>query len=325
MDLYKKILQSVSIERFYEILSCTEDYSDESDVLNEFADAAVDMISVPADEMEIGHPEKFKGYFESKMWEVSDIKRYGTFAKDIRLTDAQIVQDLCGYTGGSHTWYFAACNCSDIAHQREILDRYSNCLYNNDIWRRAVRDYLEYFSKKSSNSTLLISVFNPENILESINLLARHKDESCEPKFQIAIIDSASNELEIFEGRIHQASNVAPSFEEVISRHFEGRSENVLFKAHFYAVAEINEAIMEDIGLKYGVRYVRYSKGEIVTEGVDPSVRGNNISCRSTRVPVDLRHWMVAHSAFVEDIMGVYDAYSVNILDRMRELNEGER
>ena len=319
LDFYKNILQLISKERFDEVSECTADYTDPDDVLNEFADAATDMISVQADEKEIGHPEKIKGYLENKMWTIESISRFGSIKTDIRLTDEDLVNDLCGYTGGSHTWYFATCKLSNKAHVQEITERYSSCLYNNDIWRRSIRDYIEYFKFKSVDSTLLLSIFNTENILETIALEAKHNTNSYLPYFTLIIECSLSGTIEIFEGWVSVKNRLCTSIEELVAKYFDGDSSNILMYAHLHAVAPINANILSDLGLEYSVKYKKIEFGKTINQGVNPVVRSKTILSVNSTLPEGLTEWMEKNHEIVEKIHHIYKNFSFNVLEMMSE------
>jgi hypothetical protein len=216
LEFYQNLVRSVSPERFEEIAEYCEDFSDD-DTLNEFADAAIDMIEVPADEMDIGYPEKITGYLERNYWSIEKIQRFGTFATDVRLSDAEIINELCGYSGGSHTWYFATCQLSNKAHIQEINDNYGFCLYHNDVWRRAIRDYLEYLDTKSQFCTILLSIFNPENILETIALFCKYADTGYIPNFRLVIEDPVAHEYELFEGELVTSGDAPADISAIMS------------------------------------------------------------------------------------------------------------
>lgn len=315
LELYKKILFSVSKERFDEISEYTSDFTDNDDILNEFADAAVDMISVEADELEIGHPEKIKGYLEKEWWNIEEIIRFGTFSNDIRLTDEQIIQDLCGFTGDSHTWYFSASNYENTAHIHEITERYSGCLYHNDVWRHAIRDYIDYFTSKGTHSNFLLSIFNPENILETIYLISKYNDLSYLPNFQLVIENTTDNEMEIFEGFINYKGIMQKDLNEIVNEYFAGDSSNILMYGHLHGIAELNQDIMSDLGLGYSIKYCKVKNGIISDEGVTPVVRGQGISISQAKNNDNLIDWMKQNNTVTQRIHRIYDSGIYNGFD----------
>jgi hypothetical protein len=312
LGFYKEILRSVLKERFEEILEYTGELSNPDHILHEFADAAIDMISVPADEKEIGCPEKIKGYLEEEMWTIEMINRFGTFARDIRLTDEQIIDDLCGYTGGSHTWYFAVCQHRNKAHIQEIVDSYSACLYYNDIWRRAIRDYIEYFKLKDEDSNLLISIFNTENILETIALGEKYELHSYIPYFTLAIESPSADDVEIFEGFLAISDSVRIDLSVIVAQHFQGHASNIPMYAHLHGIAPINGNIMSDLGLGYSIRYRKVHLGDNVVKGTDPAVRGRTISLLNRSSQDDFAIWMMRNDKAVASVRDIYDTFTVD-------------
>lgn len=316
LDLYKGILSSVSEERYEEINDYTSEFTDDEDVLNEFADAATDMICVPGDELETGHPEKIKGYLQNEMWVIDNVIRYGTFSSDIRLTDEQIIQDLCGFTGASYTWYAATVKQSDSAHIEEISERYSGCLYHNDSWRQAIRDYIDYFKSKDAGSTMHLSIFNPENILESLYLISKHEDLSYLPNFKLIIETPSTNEVEIFEGIITSSGNIQNTLEQIIDRHFDGDPSNIPMYAHLHAVSAINSELMADLSLSYSTRYKLFDAKNSDSWKEKPKVRGRKVNCANTTTKM-LIDWIDENAITVDEICSIYESCTFNPLEHM--------
>lgn len=316
LELYKEILKSVSPERYEEICEYTADFSDDEDILNEFADAATDMIRVPGDEIEIGSPEKITGYLDKKLWVIDRINKYGIFEADIRLTDSQILTDLCGFTGSSYTWYIATVKLSDSSHLEEVLNGYDECLYHNDKWRQSIRDYIDYFKTKDINSTMHINIFNPENILESLYTWSKYRDSSYVPNFTLIIDDPVKKELEVFEGIISSRDVSPHSLDDIIREFFDGEPSNILLYAHLHSVLAMNRDIMDSLSLAYDVRYKLISQNESLNWREKPLVRGRRIKSAEMATP-NLFDWMEQNKLIVSKISSIYEQYKINVFEFM--------
>lgn len=302
---YKKILERADAERYEEICSVTEDYADDEDILNEFADAATDGIFVKADEMEIGHPEKIKGYLQRGDWTVEHIERYGSFQRDSRLGDEQIINDICGFSGGSYTWFTATCKVENKSYLGEIVSRYSKCLYNNDVWRVFIRDAVEYFKTKPDGAVLHLTIFNPENIVESISLYERHADEAYLPKFMCVIETPSANELEFFYGKICVHGVARLNADELGRKYFDGSIANAPMYQHLHAIGEINSGIMTDLGLAPKIGYEIIKNGDSVHCGSNPRFRSKKVLFDDEPLE-DLTVWLARNAVLAEEITGSY-------------------
>lgn len=306
LQLYKGILKSHNRERYKEISSYTKTLSEPEDILNEFADAATEMVDVPADEMEIGHPEKIKAYLQNDSWQIEKIERYGSFSQDIRLQDQDIISDLCGYTGGSHVWFSATVRATDKSHLNEVKQNYPNCLFHNDDWRTSIRDLLDYFDTKPETATLHLNIFNPENILETISLLLKKQDTKYLPNFFLAIENEKDKELEIFHGTIEPTHQPKLKPQEIASKYFDGSFSNAVMQSFFHEMAPINSSIMGELGLKYSVSYIKFRNGEEEERGANPKVRGTRITHSSSQLEGDLLSWLSAHPKMASKIADEY-------------------
>lgn len=305
-EFHENILREASAERYDEIMTFVEDL-DEDDALNEIADASTDMINVSADELEIGHPEKFKGWYQRGNWIIEKIFRFGTFSRDERLTDEMIINELCGYTGQSHTWYSAAARYGDKSKRAEIQSSYTNCLYHNDEWRRDIRDILEWETRNRSGA-LAISVFNPENIIESIYLYNRTGNPSYIPKFTVVSDDQDDSRLHVFRGLIVSTGKAPASWTEIVLKHFDGDMSGYHFATHLHGIYEINDQIMRDLGLRYVTMHQVFDRDEI-TEGFEPIFRGSSIRTKESLSGVPFDIWIEQHSGLVTAIASSFETH----------------
>jgi hypothetical protein len=305
LKFHKKILRNINPERYSEVCDYTEDFSEDEDILNEFADATIENIQVAAYEKQISNPEKIKGYLENKNWEITSIARYGSFQRDIRLSDAQIIDEICGFSGGSYTWFNATCKSENKSHLGEISSRYSNCLYNNDSWRVFIRDAIDYFKTKPSDAILHLSIFNPENILESISYYKRTEDQAYLPKFTLIIETPSSNRLDIFYGKICLVSQPLLKIEELSQKHFNSPLSHALLFQHLHLISGINSEIMSDLGLTPKVGYVCSENGEETHSGSNPRFRGRQVLFDDQQLE-DLTVWIAKNEVFAENIATEY-------------------
>ncbi|WP_024311122.1 endonuclease NucS domain-containing protein [Sinorhizobium medicae] len=305
-EFHEKVLRDASTARYEEIMEYVEDFDDD-DALNEIADASTDMINVSADELEIGHPEKFKGWYERGNWIIEKISRFGTFSRDERLTDEMIINELCGHTGQSYTWYNAAARSGDKSKRSEIRSSYANCLHHNDQWRRDLRDILEWEETHRSGA-LALSIFNPENIIESIYLYDRTGNPSYIPKFTVVSDDRDDDRLHVFRGLVIATNKSPATWAEIVERHFDGDMSNYHFATHLHGIYEMNNEIMGDLGLRYVTMHQVFDSDE-TTEGFEPVIRGSSVRTKDKLRGVPFEAWLREHSELVKAIASSFDAH----------------
>lgn len=305
-EFHEGILKSASTERYAEIMEYIEDFDDD-DALNEIADASTDMIDVSADELEIGHPEKFKGWYERGNWIIKNISRFGTFSRDERLTDEMIINELCGYTGQSYTWYSGAARSGDKSKRAEIRSNYTNCVHHNDQWRRDLQDIIEWEGIHRTGA-LALSVFSPENIIESIHLYTRTRKSSYIPKYTVVSDGTDDDRLHVFRGLIVSTGKPPASWAEIVERHFDGDMSNYHFATHLHGIYGMNNDIMDDLGLRY-ITMHQVFEGHDVTEGFEPAIRGSQVRVKDKLRGVPFETWLEENSELVNAIASSFEAH----------------
>lgn len=305
-EFHEKILKNASLESYEEVMEYIGEY-DEYDALNVLADASAGGLQVSADEREIGHPEKFKGWYERGNWLIERIDRFGTFSRDDRLTDEMIINEICGYTGQSYTWFSGVTRSGDKSKRSEIKSSYGNCLHHNDQWRRDVRDILDW-EEGHRDGALALSIFNPDNIIESIHLYDRTKNPLYIPKFTIVSDAPHRDEIHVFRGIIVSNGKAPDSWAKIVEKHFNGDTSNYHFATHLHTIYAMNDDIMNELGLEYTTIH-QVLDGEEMTEGYEPVFRGSSVRTKNKLRGVPFEKWLLAHSELVRAIASSFDAH----------------
>lgn len=260
LSFYIDIINNNSLERYEELCEYTDDMIAE-DKLDEFADAIKDFCHVAADEMEIAHPEKFKGYYEQDKWHIEKIVRYGSYKSEY-LSDETILFELCGYTGSSYNWYANVSTNSNNSLLQEIRDNYKNCLYHNDYWQHVITDILGYIQNKKNKCSFIITIYNPEDIFQEIAYYIKDNNPNFLPSFSIIIDEENNDEMEIFEGSIYQFQKKEIDFNNFTEKFFDNDMSSYLFMRHFGEQKSLNVEMMYELGLEYGCSYSSIMENE---------------------------------------------------------------
>jgi len=198
-EFYENKLKEVLDNESYEDFLCYIDDFDEDDANDELADRLDDEIQVECETCEIGHPEKLVQRLNDDLWVLDKISKYGLFNEDERLTDDLLLDDLKGLTGASFVFYFASTRTENRSKFDEIISSLDNCLFHNDIWRQNIRDIIEYCRKKDSSS-VTISIFNKDDLLETIWGASFDDFRKWVPSFYVIIDPDSDAPVEVFEG-----------------------------------------------------------------------------------------------------------------------------
>lgn len=248
VDFFESIVGARENEVLEELQEC---YDDKEAYHQHLAGAAYDGLSVAAKELEISHPEKFKGWYERGVFNVEEIHRFGTFLADQLLTDDQIIFELCGYDGTATSWFRATCKPGDRARAAEIKRKSATCIAYNDRWRQSLSDILD-IAGANDHTGFALSIFNPENIIESIGNFARENDPSYLPSFTVVMEDALARLTRVFRGFV-ESTGAAPTagIASIIERDYGDTF--VFLMASSAGARELNEIAMEELGLRYNV------------------------------------------------------------------------
>jgi hypothetical protein len=171
--------------------------------------------------------------------------------------------------------------------------------------------------RKRNDSSIVLKIFNTENIIETIALTAKSASSGYIPNFTLIIENSGSYEkfIEVFEGFIAIERGTHDSYKEILAKYFDGVESNVLLYAHLHGVAQINSQILSSLGLKYSVRYRKIEDGIVTQDLLEPIVRGQGISGSEKQSRGDLIAWMAANPKDVAAIQRTYKSHHIQVID----------
>lgn len=311
VDFFENIVGARGDEVLQELQEC---YDDEEDYHQHLADAAYDGLAVVAQELEISHPEKFKGWYERGVYKIERIHRSGKFLADQLLTDDQIIFELCGYDGTATAWFLATCKPGDRARAAEIKYKSATCIAYNDRWRQSLSDILDAASA-NDHTGFALSIFNSENIIESIGNFARENNPSYLPSFTVVMEDALAKLTRVFRGYV-ESTGAAPTTDitSIIERDY-GDIFSFLMTSSAGA-GELNEIAMEELGLRYNVVCEEY-RGSSTSPTTIFDVKIRNGTPRGATHPsgIPFSDWLQHNATIVAQALDIYENHIIRVGD----------
>lgn len=311
VEFFERIVSALGNETLEEL---QEYYDDEEDYHQHLAGAAYGGLSVDAKELEISHPEKFKGWYERGVFKVEIIHRSGRFLADQLLTDDRLIFELCGFDGTANSWFLATCKPGDRARAAEIKSKSATCIAYNDRWRQSMSDILD-IAGANDQTGFALSIFNPENIIESIGNFVREKNPSYLPSFTVVMEDALGLVTRVFRGFV-ESTGVAPTtdIESIIAREY-GDNFTFLMSSSMGARA-LNETTMEELGLRYNVACEEYKGTSISpTTLFDVKIRSGIPRGVTHPTGVSLFDWIQENPTIVAQALEIYENHVIRIGD----------
>jgi hypothetical protein len=290
-----------------------ECYVDGEDYWQVLAGAAYDGLSVPADELEISNPEKFKGWHEAGVYKFERIHRFGSFFEDQLLTEEQVIFELGGFDGNASSWFMAACKPGDRARAAEIKRNFVGCVAYNDRWRQLIGDAIDV-AHDSASMHLSLSIFNPENIIESIGNFVREGDSSYLPSFTIVMEDASSSLARVFRGFVESTGTLpASDIKAIIEQEF-GDIFCFLMVSTTGGVSESNERMMDRLGLRYSVTCEEYQAGCTVPKVIfDAKIRAGVPKGFDQPSGVAVSEWVKQNPTIVAQALDIYENHVIRV------------
>ena len=230
------------------------------------------------DNMEIGYPEKFSAVLLS--WEIRRIYRSGRFSTVEVMPDDVIIEELVGLTGSHPAAFRAVASPKFRLAWTDTLQRAQVCMAPNAMLKSAFDWYTRDVT--CPEATVMVSIFNPANIMASLYAFATRADPSYFPSFEIVV--SQGEKVRILEGFL-KWDGTTPEDPEKLASRIERDPWNFFFLWTSGGLAEYDSRLMRAHGLALAFvettlnaggepvyRWVRKSKGSWkVTSELRPS------------------------------------------------------
>ncbi|MGM0217536.1 endonuclease NucS domain-containing protein [Enterococcus sp. AZ126] len=194
------------------------------------------------DTSEIGYPEKLLNMLHSD-WKMENHVCGGAFAKDQLYTVNKLIQDIIGLNDTNYVFFYDYANSKHLAKLKEVLYNAKNVFYGNKIWKQHFTCIFNELEEKYDNYTIVVSITNPESILECLVY-------GIEPTYEIIINHKDYEVVQIYRGNI-EYNFKETSLKDILIKHFYNNPMMLFSVLNSGELYKQEMDIMNDIGLKY--------------------------------------------------------------------------
>ena len=154
------------------------------------------------DDGEAGSPERFESILQNENWKVEAINKYGFYESDPRNDDEALLRELRGLTGNNEVKFLNFCESSNKDRLLEIQDNSLIPVKDNKIWGNHISQIYKYLDSIGKPYRLIVNVFSPVSVLDSIIRIFNNGDLEYLPAYIIYADFTEENNLKIFSGHL---------------------------------------------------------------------------------------------------------------------------
>jgi hypothetical protein len=112
--------------------------------------------------LEIGNPAKlYVRLLSNEGWKEWGVLRFGSFDRNVLLTNETIMEELCGSEGHSSPRFDRDFEISNSAHVSSVREGIARCLSENTAWRASLLNILTELSVDYPSAEIQLCIFNP--------------------------------------------------------------------------------------------------------------------------------------------------------------------
>jgi hypothetical protein len=264
LPLYKYIayfaMQILSKEQYLDILRRDpEQFEDSLELCKEMDDEeALGFLhesvtslnpSTEKDFYEIGYPAKFTKYLDQYDCEIQEIKRYGTFERNLLLDDNIIISEIRGEDGATGQRLKRRVSTSNRAQMTSIRSDIETCLEQNPVWKNHILRSLDEIQKDFTEAELDISIYNPGTGVFTIYFAVTREDGILfVPTYSLTIFNPEP--IRIYYGAI-QEDGQSLTFRQILNKYYNGDLGSLLFTLTWGGRDSRDSDIVEDLGCAY--------------------------------------------------------------------------
>lgn len=274
-DIIRKRFSTEAASEFFEYLD--EHVLEPSDKLGEAADKAWEDTGeddgpfhlIGPDGSQISHPEKAQYWLNPEHGDVVKVFRMGRFA-DATLSDEKLIEELQGFGGESDYFAKITANTSNRAEVDALLQSSDNLFFFNPTWKASIREIVAY-ALATGAQTIQFDAFSNDDALGMLSGIAIG-DRGQVPGFVLKL--QKGKDTESFFGGC-EWNGICPDFIALFKKYFDGDSFAYFTYRHFGENRSLNEDIMNELGLRYTVKYQQPSDNEITYDRI--RIQGSSV------------------------------------------------
>ncbi len=208
-------------------------------------------------------PEAFTAMVEDD-WAVESIERVGPFESALVTTDSDVINLVKGVGGASTVRYSRLASPRHKLDWAQVRDEAKNCLRGNPTWERAFAWFLEHVETQFADGNVLIHIYNPLYLPESLYRFAVVGDPRYVPQMTMMVVPADGSRREGVSGTIVWDGQTVPrSIQEAFAGELNGSvADYYLFKSAG-AAWEFDEELVRRHGLEYGIWWLSFVPGKI--------------------------------------------------------------
>ena len=262
------------------------------------------------DSLELGYPEKLQANL-TRGWSIIDIVKYGFFETDLRLTNEMLIYEILGFDGNNQTFYINQTSSKNKSKVLEIQKGIENFLRFNVTWKKHISAILSKLNNNEIvNYRLGVSIFNTDNILESIAGASYYNSEEYFPTYEIFIEDLDQNSIQIYRGGISW-NEKSIQLNRILNDFFRGDLFNFFLERQFGTIANLDSKIMNYLGLTYISQLYEVKDDEMQCYDLNFD---DGILKKETENKKMFKDFIVKKDDFVKDVTNMYKIYSIGFL-----------
>lgn len=266
---------------------------------------------IESDDLEIGYPEKFQSIIHQSNWQVDKVVKGGNFKDDVRLSKDIIIKEVMGVDGSNQILYINQTHSKHKPKLEEIANNAVNCLKFNEVWHHHISSMLDIIGSENTDYRIVLNIFNPDSILESIAGVAHHKAFSYIPGYDFLIDYTTENKFINYYGKITW-NGIKRDLDELLKIFFRNNPFDYFLRRQFGNIAEIDSAIMEYLGLEYATNILRVTGGKAQIN--DVIFKNDKIEVVESKVEKTIIEFVNENDKFVKDLVQFFERNCVGIL-----------
>lgn len=170
---------------------------------------------------ETAYPAKFRTLVHERKWQVVDVRRYGTFARNEKISNEQLLLEICDAQANSKQsvrFSFSPQDKTDLAEAKKRVDI---CLKDNQPWRLQVNQVLDEIAASGEAGPCQIAIVNTSGAIGTVN--AQLKESHRGEFFPFYFITPSPDSTKLYYGALIW-DGTEPRLKKLIKEFYDGNS-----------------------------------------------------------------------------------------------------
>jgi hypothetical protein len=201
------------------------------------------------DHYEIGYPAKLIKFLDDFGGEVTEIRRYGIFSRNLLLSDESILSELKGEDGSTGQKFKRTVSVTNRAHMASARADIGRCLEQNAVWRGHLMRILDEVESEFPEAEIDISIFNPATGILTLYFSTIRDDGILYiPSYHLVVKNPSPTRM--YYGGLDSAGNPM-GFQKLLEKYYGNSISGLLLTMTWGGRESRDLDIVEDMGLAY--------------------------------------------------------------------------